>query len=490
MLGHFLTYGVGQILGKLVGFLLLPLYTRVLTPQDYGVLSLLAAYSAVLFVLISVGLSTGIFRFYLDSDEPTHRNAVLTAALAIMGAMALPCAGLVLARNVSAELLTGSSQWGGLVALVTVTTYLELLLKLPYCVMRARQESFRYALANLAQTLLDIGLTFVFVVSLKMGPAGIVWAQFWATLAIAAFLARSVLRDYRVVWRDALLRGLLRFGIPLIPAGLSTFALTLSDRYFLKAYASLNELGLYSVGYRFGQTITFVAMAFQLVWSPFIFANQKQEDAGPLFARVATYYVVGLGLASLGLHVFARELTLLMTGPQFREAHTVIGIVALSQYFLALTNVATAGVLIRQRTSLVAIIVTFAAAINVGLNFYCVPRWGMIGAAWTTLIAYAVQLVVTVVVSQRVFSIPFEVRRILGFAALAAIVAAISVLPDTGRPWLDVVLKTTMFAVFPVAAVAGGWFDDRERRQLAGFGRTARAMLSASTRSFWRRRSK
>lgn len=478
LLKHFLTYGVGQILGKLLGFLLLPLYTRFLTPEDYGVLSLIAVYSAILFVFINVGMSTGIFRYYLESDDLDHRRAVLTGALAIMAAMAVPCLALVMARNLTAELLTGTTRWGGLVAVSTLTTYLDLLLKLPYCVMRARQDSFRYAAANFAQTLIELVLAFLFVVSLGAGPSGIVWAQCLGTLAVAPYLLRFVFADFKLVWRPELARGLLRFGIPLIPAGLSTFALTLSDRYFLKALAGLEEVGLYSVGYRFGQTITFVAMAFQLVWSPFVFSHQTKDDAGPLFARVATYYVVGLGLAALGLHVFARELTALMTGPQFRGAQAVIGIVALSQYFLALNNIATAGILIRQRTALVAAVITLAAALNVGLNFYCIPRWGMIGAAWTTLIAYFVQLVGSLTVSQRVFAIPFERRRIAGFLTLAAVVAWMGVLPDTGSVWLDMVLKLSLFLLFPILAFAGHWFGPDELVQLGRMGRAVSRRLA------------
>jgi O-antigen/teichoic acid export membrane protein len=478
LLRHFLTYGIGQVLGKLLGFLLLPLYTRFLTPEDYGVLSLIAVYSAILFVFISVGLSTGIFRFYLESDDRDHRSAVLTSALSIMAAMAAPCAALVLARNLTSELLTGTSRWGSLVAVSTLTTYLDLLLKLPYCVMRARQDSLRYTAANFVQTLLELVLAFVFIVPLRAGPSGIVWAQCLGTLAIAPYLLRFVFADFKFIWRPELVRGLLRFGLPLIPAGLSAFALTLSDRYFLKALASLEEVGLYSVGYRFGQTITFVAMAFQLVWSPFVFLHQTKDDAGPLFARVATYYVVGLGLAALGLHVFSRELTTVMTGPQFRGAQAVIGIVALSQYFLALNNLATAGILIRQRTSLVAGVVTLAAAINVGLNFYCIRRWGMVGAAWTTLIAYFVQLVGSLTASQRVFSIPFERRRIVGFVGVAALIAWIGVLPDTGSMWVDVALKLSLFLLFPVLAFAGKWFDADELEQLSRAGRAMSRRLA------------
>src|SRR5262249_13531260 len=126
---------------------------------------------------------------------------------------------------------------------------------------------------------------------------------------------------------------LLSFGLPLVPAGMAGFMLNLSDRYFLKLYASLHDVGLYSLGYRLGEIFWEVVWAIQLAYPQFVLSNEKSPQAAYLYARVFTYYFAGLGFVVLTLSVYAHEIVRVMAAPQYREAYQVVALIALAQLF-------------------------------------------------------------------------------------------------------------------------------------------------------------
>jgi O-antigen/teichoic acid export membrane protein len=462
LLQDFVTYGFGQILTKVVGFFLLPVYTRLLTPSDYGVLALLAMFASLLFIFINVGMSTGIFRFYLDKEEPEYRDSVLFTAFVIMIVMAAPCLAIVVFRDPIARALFGQDGWSGLLVLATTTIYLDLLLKLPFSSMRALRQSKRYSVLNVIQTMTELLLALTFVVGFRLGALGVVLGQFCGTSLMAVYLVPRLVLGLRRSWSPAIAKGLLLFGLPLVPAGLATFVLTLTDRYMLKYFSTLDQVGLYSVGYRFGQIITFAVMAFQLAWPPFVFSQDKREDSGRLFARIATYYVVGLGTVCLLLDLFSREMFLVVVGPEFRTAYTVVGLIAASQFFFGLYNITSAGILLKRKTVYTALLVGAAAGVNLGLNFWFIPRFGMMGAAWTTLIAYGLLFWLALLVSQRMYPIPFEWGRLLRYAAAAAGVALVARWVTPESMLVSIVVKLLLVSAVPLTLILTGFFERNE----------------------------
>src|SRR5215471_5490859 len=236
--GHVLVYGFGNVGNRIVGFLLIPVYSRYLTPADYGVLTLVSMLGQILYALMNMGQNSALFRTYFRHDDPKDRETVVATSLWLIVGLSFPIGliALVLSRPL-ATVLTGSAAYTAWMAIGTAGVAFKILLRLPLAVLRAREQSRRYAGVNLAQTIVGLALAILFVVGLHLGGRGVLWSQLVAEVALCAYLLPSMLRGLSLRFSRHDAHDLLAYGLSLVPAALLSFLIHLSDRYFLKTYA-------------------------------------------------------------------------------------------------------------------------------------------------------------------------------------------------------------------------------------------------------------
>ena len=458
-------YGAGNYGVKLVGFFLIPVYTRYLTPADYGILALLASFDRVLFIFLNLGQSTALFRYYYDHDTPEGRNRVIAGSLWIILLFSLPLALVVLALSFpTATLLLGDGALYPLVAIGVLTMACQALLRLPFAVLRANARDTHYALWSIARTALSAGLAVVLVVGAHWGVRGVLLGALTTEAIMVVLLLPMILGALRAGWAGPETWAQLSFGLALVPAGLADFVLDLSDRFFLKHYASLDDVGIYSLGYRFGEIIFFVVTAVQLAWPQFVFSNHRSEGAPELYAYASTYYMAGLLFLVLGLSVLAPEVITLMATPAFHGAAVVVPLIALSGLCQGLNSIGTIGIMLRRRPIVRSVALIVAATVNIGLNYLLIPRYGMLGAAWATLIAFLVEMVLLVSVALRYYPIPYQWSRMARLLlAAGGVYAASSFLPPASAA-LTVAFKGGLLATFPVLLWLLRFFESNELR--------------------------
>src|SRR5467141_1556910 len=195
------------------------------------------------------------------------------------------------------------------------------------------------------------------------------------------------------------------------------FVLNWSDRYFLRLYSSIEAVGIYGLGYKFGMIVVMlVSVPFMFVWNAYMFEIEKQANARQTYARVATYFMLGLCGAGLVISVFSRELIVLMADRAYWGAEQVIPVVVLAMILMCSDNVFQVGLLIQGRTGYLSVAKGIAAAVNLALNVLLIPRYGVMGAAWATAIAFAVYAVSIFLAAQRAYRIDFEEGRLVKLA--------------------------------------------------------------------------
>ena len=460
LLGNTLIYGLGNYGVKIIGFLLIPLYTRYLSPSDYGVIALVAMYSQVMFVLMNLGQGFSLFRFYYDKDTEEARERVVAAAMWIVLLFALPLASIpILFSRPLAQAILGDSGLWYLMLIGTATVLCKVLLRMPFSLMRAGEQASRYATWSVVRNGLTTFLALALVAVFHLGATGVVLSQFLADFTMCLLLTGVTFRMLRAGfhWKD--IRKQLLFGLPLIPAGAAAFALDLLDRWFLKHYSSVGEVGIYSLGYRFGEILSFVVTAFQLSWPQFVFSHRKQEDAPQLFAQMTSYWVALLFFLWLGLSVTAPELLRVMATPAYYGAAAVVPIIAFAQALDGLTFTVNVGVLLSKKSYLRMAAVVAAAAVNVALNFLLIPRYGMVGAAWATLVGFLVQVTVALSLSLREYWIPYHWFRVGSAIGIAIAIYLASTQIGFESIILSVVLKALLLSLYPLTLLALGFFQ-------------------------------
>ncbi len=473
LLGHTVVYGLGNYGIKIVGFLLIPVYTRYLDPKDYGIMALVSMYTQGMFVFMNLGQNTAIFRFYYDHDDPEWRERVIAAALWIVFLVAVPlaCVPLFFSRPLAVKLLDDGRLWF-LVAIGTGTVLAKVLLRMPFTIMRAKEYSKRYASWSLLRGTLATTLAVILVVGFHLRATGVVLSQFLGEFVMCLLLTGATFRMLRVGFRWDDIREQLAFGLPLVPAGVATFALHLADRWFIRTYYTVADVGIYSLAFRFGEILLFVVTAVQLSWGPFIFSRRLDPEAPPIFARVTSYFVAIYLFLWLGLAAFAPELIRVMAPAKYAASAGLIPLLGFALLTRGLMPMVNIGPAFAKRTILRSYTVTTAAVVNVVLNYLLIPRLGPMGAAWAALGGASVQLGMATAISLHLYPVPYEWRRLalVLFAALGLYGATVWTTVESALGGFA--LKAGLVALYPALVLFSGFFDaDDLTRALGWAGR-------------------
>lgn len=429
-------YGVGDVATSLVSLLLLPVYTRYLDPAEYGVIALLLTVEAVAKIVFRWGVDTAFMRLYYDCADQAARQRLASTLFFFLAAVngALLAGGILGAGALSRQLF-GTADQALLVALVIANTFVFSFYFIPFQVMRIGEQSKQFIALVSVRSLATIAARLLLVIGGGLGVLGIVVADVVVTLIFTAVLSRWFAPLIRPVFSPPLLREALGFGLPRIPHSLAHQVMGVADRYLLSAYATLADVGLYSIGASFGLALKLFLSAFEYAWTPFFLGVMREPDAPRIYSRVSTYVVAVLVLLVAGLCAIAPDLVRLTTTAEFHQAARVTPWIALGVMFQGLYLIGSIGLVITKSTTRYPIATGIAAATSLAANVLLIPRYGLMGAAWANTIAYATLAAVTVAFSLRAYPIAYEWNRLLRLAAVgAAAYAAARWLTPAGLP--------------------------------------------------------
>ncbi|MCC6350606.1 MAG: oligosaccharide flippase family protein [Candidatus Eisenbacteria bacterium] len=424
--GDSLVYGFGQVSGKAVNLLLVPVLTRVLLPQQYGVSDLVISYSASALLVLVFGMDGALARFFYEQDGRASRVRMVSSSFLFRivsgGAVALALAAFA---TPLAERVLGGVVYAKYLRIGAATLPFTLLALFANDVLRVTFQPWKFIALNVTQTLLVGGLTLWLVLAKDLGVAGVLYGKLFGDAAAA--LAGLVLcrHSLRPVFDRALLRRMLSYGLPLVPVSLAYAVIGFVDRETLQRTASLDAVGVYAVAMKFFAVITLGVSAFNLAFGPFAYAKANEADAPKLYARVLALYV---GLASLGALVtglFAPLIVSLLATKDYASAARPAMWLAFAAVAQGAYSVAALGINLSLRTPLLGGAAGAAALVAIGANQALVPRLGAEGAAIATFLAHATSTVLVYLIAQRVRPMPYRGAR-LGVLFAAALLAGLA----------------------------------------------------------------
>lgn len=466
---HSAIYGASDVLPYLVNFLLLPVFTAFLSPIDYGAFGILSLFGVLTKIFFRMGLDSGFFRIYYELTSDRDRRVLATTLVAsALGISALLFTACALVVEPLGRLLLGDEigkslviQW---ILLVAFDTFLNTFAFVPMNLFRIQGRPTAFTVMTLFRSFLNIGLK-LWLVILGWGVTGVLLADAAASLLFVAALFPTLVRNLAPDFSWSMLSRAAAFGLPKVPHGLAHQVLNLSDRKLIEIFLTLSESGLYHIGYTMGTGVKFFLSAFELAWSPFVYAQLEKPDAPRTLARIATYAFAALSGFGLLNAIFGRELLFLMARPEFHAAHPVIPVVVLAYALQGVFALTSIGIGISKKTRYFPMITVAAATANVVLNLFWIRRFGILGAAWSTVAGYALMAGLGFWLGNRHYPIPFEGRRLGTIVVAAAAAFGLSALAPENL-WVAIPLKALACALFPVALWAFGFFREDELRWL------------------------
>ncbi len=433
-------YGVGVLLSKCVGFLMIPVYTRFLAPADYGLLELLDLITFFAGIFAAMGIHSAVFRFYSAYEkEEDKREVISTALLYYCGASVALMAVMMAAAGPIAQVVLGSSAHAHLVRLVSITLLFSNLAEVPQAYWRVRERTVLFSVVGLLRAVVGAGLLALALAGLKWGVLGALYANLATSVLFGTAMFAATLRQVPLRVVGDKLRAMLAYGAPLIVQSIGSFVLVFSDRFFLRHFSDLDQVGVYSLGYKLASIVSIVVSGpFAFVWQWQQFELAKREDGKQIQAKIQTYQVVVSLLLGLGVALFARDALRIIAPASYWGAAAVVPLIVLSYVLNDIRTVVLSGVLVQKVTHYLAWIAAVVALANLALNYVLIPGWLAMGAAVATVLSYALSLVLCYVAAQRVYHVDYEYGRnalALGGAAVVYMVSTrvdLSLLPSLG----------------------------------------------------------
>lgn len=431
-----LVYGLSGIIARFLSVWLVPIYTRLLSPQDYGTLSLVNATIAVITSFAALALDNSAYRWYWDTDDTDDRRRTIGSWLWCEIVVA-SLAGLVLwlLSDRVGVWTTQTASSGAYYRILAwyLPPFVLYVVAINWCRLQHRPWTAMWL--TLIVSVTQIGLGLILVVWFRRGVSGVFLAQVGSEI-IGAAMAIVLMRGWLSPRWLSLprLREMLKYALPLIPAAVAVWVVNSADRYFVQRFVSTTEVGLYSIGGSIAALVALVTGAFQQAWSPFSLSIHREPNAKRTYAMVLLAYsaLTAIGVAALGL--FSPYAIQLLATSRYLRAAEVVGLLAFSYVLISMSSIVSIGLSIAKTSHHSAMAITLAALATIGLNALLVPRYGMIGSAVATVIGQSIAPAYSMYRAHRLYPVAWPVREVVALFALSLtlVAAGVKFLPATG----------------------------------------------------------
>lgn len=466
---HSAVYSLGNFMQRIVSLLLLPVYTRFLTPYDYGVKELVGLSVDVIGILLATAISGAFYRFYFKYDTKEDRNEVVSTAFLTIGGVGIVAVGLLaFTTKTMANVILNDPSLYHFFLIAFASLWFQSLNNMSYSYLKANKQSVKFIILSFIKMVMAIALNIYFVCVLRIGVVGILISTLITVIVMSLVLTLPLLLQVGFHFSRTKITEMLRFGLPLIPSQFGAFIVHLSDRFFIKEYCSIADAGLYSLGYRFGTLPgDFISDPFNQIFQPRRLEVYKQKDSEYIFGRIFTYFLLLILFAGLMISVLSKDLLMIMADKPFWSAYQIIPLIVLANIIFSFHYHLNIGIVIAKKTKYFAWIDFSNGALVLVLNYLLIPRFGVFGAAWATIFAFVYKAVLTYYFSSKFYKIHFELLRIAKLLTVAIIVYSICQSFHIETLFLSFLLKTILVLLcYPVGLLLVNFLSLHEKEKI------------------------
>ncbi|MCX6304370.1 MAG: oligosaccharide flippase family protein [Bacteroidetes bacterium] len=479
--GQTAIYGLSSVLGRILGYLLVPVYTRVFLPGEYGTVSVFYAYASFLTVILTYGMETSFFRF--NESDHDKEKVFSTGMISLIFSSVV----FLFFASVFAQPIAGWIDYADHPEYVLWFAWflgLDALSKIPFARLRARNKAVRFVAINVTNISVNFGLNIFFLLfcpfvlshdswSFLSGFIHIVYRPGWGIEYI--FISNLVASTVTLIllipqfagirWKldTKLLKTMLIYAFPLLFAGMAGMVNETFDRlllrYLLPKDIAAYQVGIYSACYKISILMTIFIQAYKYAAEPFFFAAAKEKDAKILYARIMDYFIIVVSFIFLATMVYLDDFILhYLIGKNYWEGKGVIPILMMANLFLGVYYNLSIWYKLTSKTAWGAWLSIIGAVITLTLNFWWIPMGtdhlihGYLGSAWATFICYGVMMVISYLVGQRFFPVNYNLGKFFGYLGLAFFLYLVSVYVVPGGLFLRVLFHSLLLVFFACAA--------------------------------------
>ncbi len=452
-------YGISSVLARFINYLLVPFYTDVFKPAQYGIVGLIYAAITFLNVVFTFGMESAYLRYAKDREKA--RDVFKTLQLSLLAGGSVLAFLLWILAPAFMPLMSLGPETRDFYLLMIGILWFDTLSIVPFAELRLVRKSVLFAAIRTGNVLVNIALNFYLILGLGWGIEAVFVANLIASGATTILLWILTARMMGGSWSRAIFDKALKFGLPFVPAGLGYAINETLDRFMLNNYLSQDTIielygieytpesivGIYNACYKLGVFMLLLVQMFRMAWQPFFLRHADDPNAQKLYSDVFRYFNVAAGAVFLGVALFVEQIVQIkvplldayLIGQDYWMGLNIVPILLGAYWFQGWYINFSAGIFIEEETKVLPRITLTGAAITVIANLALIPFFGMAGSAWATLLSYAAMAMLLYRHSRKVYAVPYSLPR--GFLMLVVALGCLLVQPSltqwTGSEWIS-----------------------------------------------------
>jgi len=439
-------YGVSTMVGRFLSFILVPFFTNIFLPSDYGIIQIIYAYVAILNIVYIYGMDSAYLKFAAFKEIGDDKDNFSTPYISVFVTSLVLSFFIIISKNSLANLLGIPAEYHYLVYIAAGIIFLDSNAVIPYLKLRLDRQAKKFSLFKILQICVNIILNLYFILILGWGIEAIVISNLLASFAALILLLPTIARNFRFSFNTILFKRLFKFGLPFLPAGLSVMVVQVIDVPILEKLTTLKTVGVYKANYKLGIFMMLFVNMFQYAWQPFFLHNANEPNAKEMFAKVLTYFTIIGSIILVVLSLFITDFAKIqiagysLIGSLYWGGLYIVPIILLAFLINGMHIIFSAGIYIEEKSLYVPLVTGLGAATSIAVNFVLIPPLGITGAAIATFASYLVMAIGYFVVTQKFYNVKYEYARIVKVFAgilLAAICYYILIYNDS----LTILLK-------------------------------------------------
>lgn len=424
-------YGVSTIVGRFLTFLLVPFYTNIFSPDDYGVIANLYIFIAIFNIIYIFGMDAAYLKFASNKTDASERDNFSTPYLAVLSVSLFLSLFVILVKGNINSILDVPGKYSYLIYYASLILFIDALCVIPFIKLRIERKAKKFAAFKIINILTNVFFNMVLVLYFKWGIEAVLISNIIASILTLLLFVPEFLKNLRLVVNISLLQRLLKFGLPYLPAGLGSMLIQGIDRPILTHLTDLNTVGIYNANHKLGIFMMLVVNMFQYAWQPFFLQQSEEKDAKRVFSKVLTYFTFAASIILVFVSLFIDDIAKLkfggmsLIGPAYWSGLVIVPIVLLGYLFNGLYVVFTAGIYIKEKSIYVPLVTGLGAIVNIAVNLLLIPLFGIVGAALAALASYVVMALGLYMITQKFYKIEYELTKLFSVFGIILITAIV-----------------------------------------------------------------
>jgi len=411
-------YGISTMVGRFLNFILVPLYTNIFPPADYGIIQLIYAYMAILNIVFIYGLDSAYLKFASFKDIGDDKDNFSTPYISVFGTSVLFVLLIVINISAIGTSLRIPTDYQYLIYLAAAILFLDANVVIPFLKLRLDRKAKIFSLFRIINICVNVLLNIYLILILKWGIEAILISNLVASFVSLLLVSFTIIKNFRIKFHLPLFKRLFKFGIPFLPAGFAIMLIQVIDVPILEKLTDLQTVGIYKANYKLGIFMMLFVNMFQFAWQPFFLQNAKEPNAKEMFSKVLTYFTLVGSVILIVLSLFITDIAQIkisgfsLIGFEYWAGLHIVPFILLAYLINGMHTIFSAGIYIEEKSIYVPVITGIGALINVVLNFLFIPVLNITGAAIAALVSYLFIGLGYYFVAQKFFKVKYELKRI------------------------------------------------------------------------------